>query len=530
VDEQTLEDVSAWVDQYAAASEGLHDNAAAAATAAWLTFEDWYDPTAVMDLAGEAAELSMAGRDLIAGLAGEYVDQVLFLLSSSTLGGNRREAGLPPVRNGADMRLVHARPAEAFRRAIATGADEDTARQAAVRRASGLVVSDLVLTERNAQQTRMATRGVVGYRRVIRPELSRTGTCGLCIAASDRIYKVGTLMPIHPPWCKCKMMPVVGDDDPGRSLNEADLKRLYEGAGSTAAADLKRTRYTVDEHGELGPLLTKRGQRFRGPDRVTLEDDPVRAARMLEKVLPVLDNLDRRAAEGEDVSGPLEYQRRLADRLEGIAGSAGKGGGSGGGGKSPAPPGGEGGDDDPLADVPLAGGEVNHPNLSKLTQAEVNAVSWYSSQGYANLNAALRGERPLTEELSQMADDIRAALRKNRLPKTIRVSRETELADLGVDSYDDLPALIDTEYVNKAFLSTSVMANPPRVMMRDKPVVLDIRAPIGTPALRVTDELAENPQERELLVIDARRLHVLAVRFDEQIGRWRVAAEILEEG
>jgi hypothetical protein len=181
-----------------------------------------------------------------------------------------------------------------------------------------------------------AELGVKRYRRVLRPELSVTGSCGLCIAASDRIYRVRELMPIHPPSCKCTTLPIVGDDDPGRSLNRVDLDRLYAEAGSTAAADLRRTRYKVNEHGEFGPVLTRAGDSFRGPGNVPLENDPERAARMLEKILPVLDSLEVRAAAGEDVTGPLIYQRELAERLREIVGddaprSFANGGSSGGG-------------------------------------------------------------------------------------------------------------------------------------------------------------------------------------------------------
>ena len=121
------------------------------------------------------------------------------------------------------------------------------------------------------------------------------------------------LMPMHSN-CKCKIMPVVDGVDPGNSLNNLDLGALYEDAGSTRAADLKATRYQVNEHGEYGPVLGRDGDAFRGPRKVRLEDDPARAARLLAKVIPVLDRL-------ENAGGPadaLDYQRDLAARLTSI--------------------------------------------------------------------------------------------------------------------------------------------------------------------------------------------------------------------
>ena len=46
--------------------------------------------------------------------------------------------------------------------------------------------------------------------------------------------------------------------DPGHKLNQDDLNRLYEHAGgTTAGAALKKTRYQIVQHNELGPVLTR---------------------------------------------------------------------------------------------------------------------------------------------------------------------------------------------------------------------------------------------------------------------------------
>lgn len=57
--------------------------------------------------------------------------------------------------------------------------------------------------------------------------------------------------------CECTVLPIVGQLDPGSGLNNLDLNSLYAHAGdSTNRVDLKRTRYKIDQHGELGPVLT----------------------------------------------------------------------------------------------------------------------------------------------------------------------------------------------------------------------------------------------------------------------------------
>lgn len=319
MDAQQAAEVALYVDQFAAASEQTKTNAAAAVAMAWWAFDGWYRDRLVTEVAQQAADISRVAQDTVAGMAEQYVASVLATLrQEQTVSIERTER--QPVRNGLDLDLVYERPAEVYREKVALGADPAEAERMAAQRRDGLVHTDLLLVERETQQRQMNAHRVERFRRIIRPELSQSGTCGLCIAASDQIYRVGDLMPLHAPSCKCKTMPIVGDDDPGRSLNDEDLKRLYADAGSTKAEDLRRTRYKVNEHGEFGPVLTRAGDRHRGPGDVKpLEQDPERAAAMLTKVLPVLDSLEQRAAAGENVAEPLAYQRQLVARLQRIA-------------------------------------------------------------------------------------------------------------------------------------------------------------------------------------------------------------------
>ena len=50
------------------------------------------------------------------------------------------------------------------------------------------------------------------------------------------------------------------DYDPADELNAVDLSQLYRDSGGTSGAHLKRTRYQVDEHGELGPVLVPKAK------------------------------------------------------------------------------------------------------------------------------------------------------------------------------------------------------------------------------------------------------------------------------
>lgn len=196
-----------------------------------------------------------------------------------------------------EVRTAESEPRKLMRRAVvtyryerSTGADHETANAAAERRVRVMVNTNVMLAQRLAEQqtlVRVAERvrtvdldvEIIGYRRVFHPELSETGSCGLCIAASDRIYKLAELKPIHDE-CKCTVAPVIrrtgpdGDevvDDPGQRITSDDLDQLYTDAGTTSGRtkgnNLKRTRYVIEEHAELGPVLTR------------VSPDPVRTAK-----------------------------------------------------------------------------------------------------------------------------------------------------------------------------------------------------------------------------------------------------------
>lgn len=188
-------------------------------------------------------------------------------------------ARIPAEPRGVDPEVVAERPVRQARRLIMTGLDELEARDQAERRALVAADTDLTLGMREGARSTLLTAAeawdeVIGYRRVIHPETSAGGTCGLCIAASDRIYSVGELLPIHGR-CHCTIEAVVaGRPDPGRALNRADLKALYAAAGSTRAADLAKVRYRVHEHGELGQVLADARHDFRGPSEAAADTDP----------------------------------------------------------------------------------------------------------------------------------------------------------------------------------------------------------------------------------------------------------------
>lgn len=148
------------------------------------------------------------------------------------------------------------------------------------------------------------------YRRVIHPELSRSGTCGLCVAAASRTYHVSHLNPIHRR-CHCTVAPIVGNDDPGFDLYQKDLDRIYKAAGGTGKAGLANLRFAVANDRELGPVIMNRsgrtvdsGIRWETPG-VNMGREQIRA--MLERSTLMADHIGKVLETGGQMSFTDSY-------------------------------------------------------------------------------------------------------------------------------------------------------------------------------------------------------------------------------
>ncbi|OBK14082.1 hypothetical protein [Mycobacterium asiaticum] len=343
-------------EQTAQARERAADWSKQAIGALWLSVNP-YDDAQVRDFTVKAAGLMVSAQTAAARAAGAAQSAQLAALGipvtaapsnpvdvrapSASLSGGRVRlrhsssdvdytgTGAGVKVSAADMTTesVFARPAALFRYLIANGQPDADAQ--AVLRIRTLVDDNLMLAQRLAQQEVLAQavdldgtrrgrgrRGprIVGYRRVIHPELSRGGTCGMCIAASDRIYKVGELMPIHNR-CHCTVSAVTDEHDPADDLNSVDLAQLYRDSGGTSAAHLKRTRYKVDKHGEMGPVLVPERKYKPRSDaaRKRAGGTAVSAARLLPGLEKNLKDL-RAKGLGED-SPQISYHLQTIARL-----------------------------------------------------------------------------------------------------------------------------------------------------------------------------------------------------------------------
>lgn len=256
------------VDAQASAQDQIEQRASDAALARLDSVTEWGDPAqvAAVGVALGAYARSAAARS--AALTDAYLARVL----TEVTGRAARPVGAinlaTPLRSGAEgYAQVYWRVTTTARIDLADGATREHALDLAKGRADAMIRTDAAMARREqARQVFSADTRVTGYRRVIRPEMSKTGVCGLCIAAANQKYNRAELLPLHDR-CKCTVLPITGGHDPGGTLNQKDFADAYALAESTSARDLKEVRVRYEDHSELGPRLVPATQRSANPGR-----------------------------------------------------------------------------------------------------------------------------------------------------------------------------------------------------------------------------------------------------------------------
>ena len=227
----------------------------------WGGFNDFDDPLLVHGKSARSATLTDVALSRIRRSARSYATAVLRDHDAMPR-GFRPQVDLYP-RSGATMTSVYSRPARTYAWEVYQGHAPSDALTQAKLRMKQIAEADVAAAERDELNAlwQMSSK-TIGWRRIIHPERSATGTCGLCIVAATRLYSMDELKELHG-GCECTELPVFAGSDPGLKLNQDDLKAIYAAAGSTSAEDLRNTRVTVREHGELGPILVLEGDQWR---------------------------------------------------------------------------------------------------------------------------------------------------------------------------------------------------------------------------------------------------------------------------
>lgn len=245
----------------------MAQQAAAAARQRLEAFTDWWDGNAVQSLSADIAQAVASAQKITAQTTDAYLTRAAGTITGKTI----RAAGqidVSRLRKGTTLDRVYNRLARDYRYLVSQKRPVEEALNAVLARSTAMTHMDVALAQRAQGQATLIHQGIKGYRRVLHPELAHvTGTCGLCIVAADQKYRVEQLLPLHN-GCHCGILPITDAHDPGQDLNAADLKAIYQAAGSTEAEDLHRVQAKVHLHGELGPVLTNAQYDWRSPKDV----------------------------------------------------------------------------------------------------------------------------------------------------------------------------------------------------------------------------------------------------------------------
>ena len=275
-DEGQLAEVAALVEAEAEAQDAIADNLIEQILLVWFAFSvlegvrpgaQFYDGLSVADFGRQVSRLVIAAQQAAGQTTEAYLREQFERMGEDL--PDRTVVDLPEdLRLGAAAADVYQRPIRQIRYWQSVDMPLEEAVDRATDRLERQALADLQLARTTASQQLFFVTNperITGWRRIIHPELGNV--CGLCIAASDRVYRRIERMDLHP-GCKCTTLPITVESDPGRNLNAEDLRRLYEAAGSTATEALREVRVEVQQNGELGDILTPKQIEMRGPAQV----------------------------------------------------------------------------------------------------------------------------------------------------------------------------------------------------------------------------------------------------------------------
>lgn len=195
------------------------------------------------------------------------------------------DSNLVTATRGVDPKTVYQRPGTTVYMELASGKSVAQAVDSGEIRLLQLIGGDLQMAKRNQSKATLSKSGVETYRRV----LTGRENCALCTIASTQRYWVKDLLPIHP-GCDCNVAPLpsgsefpqVIDDETLDNAHSAIAKQLGISDRSGRAPDYRKIGVTMNddgtlevdgsalikvrEHGEYGPVLTWKDQKFTGPN------------------------------------------------------------------------------------------------------------------------------------------------------------------------------------------------------------------------------------------------------------------------
>jgi len=259
--------------QYGSAVRGIWASVLGRVGRSWTDLRSWRDAD-VRTFQRQALPIILAGERQVATLTASYLEQTYRDVDRRA---RRVSLDLDAV-TGAALRGVE--PADVYERpfvevwtALSNGESLGAAVARGAHRLETIAKTDLQLARTHTVREVADEQPGVEY--TIR-ELYGEYDCALCMIASTQRYHKKDLAPIHP-GCDCIVKTVKADYDPGQIIDEQFLEAVHD-AVENALGKFDRGGRAVDyrkliiarEHGEIGPVLGYRGQRFTGPDDINL--------------------------------------------------------------------------------------------------------------------------------------------------------------------------------------------------------------------------------------------------------------------
>lgn len=164
---------------------------------------------------------------------------------------------------------VYRRPAVEVYTALAAGVSYADAVARGLTRLNSLAATDLQMSKVRQARSSYRASGKKYFRRV----LNGGSNCGLCTIASTQRYRTDVLSPIHP-GCDCGVDALAPHESEQHVIDQTALDAAHaqiEGTFGESFRDGRSLDYRLIEirqHGEIGDVLTWRGQHFDGPASV----------------------------------------------------------------------------------------------------------------------------------------------------------------------------------------------------------------------------------------------------------------------
>lgn len=259
------------IDAYRRSSERLRQHIIRYLTLAWGNLDD-YRTADIERWVAQIVPVVEGSLRQMASMTDAYLAAVETVTTGERAAPIGAETPTTETLRGVPASEVYQRAGVTVWTALSTGIEFPDAWQQGIDRATSIATTDLQLAKTHTSRSILARKtNVSGYRRV----LEGARSCGLCVVASTQRYRKGDLMPIHG-GCDCGVLPIYGTDDPGQVINPDTLDGIHEriadrfggideGARGRDGIPDYRDVLVTHNHGEIGPVLSRKGDAFTSP-------------------------------------------------------------------------------------------------------------------------------------------------------------------------------------------------------------------------------------------------------------------------